>query len=1050
MTTDDRLRLRLLGGFELERNGARVRLETLKTESLLAYLALRRGPHPRLKLIGLFWGGLPEDRGARNLRRALWNLRRRLASPEGSLPFTATRLAVELVRQPRFWIDAEELQMCMQVEAAVDESGAAGRIEALTAAIDLYRGDLLDGLFIEDAPEFEDWLSIERERFRHLAETALASLTVLHRQRGASDIALLCARRLLAINPWNESAHRTLMEMLVLTGQRGAALSHYETCRRSLAEELRTSPSKETTELFERIRTGTVDERVQDGWAPPSPVPAGPSLPRLPVTPTPFIGRETELAEISRLLADPACRLLTLVGPGGIGKTRLALEAAARQAAPGEAAGFPDQVFCVPLEGLASHQDLVAALADAVRLAPFDQGSSRAHLLDFFREKSLLLVLDNFEHLLEGRDLLADILAVSPCSKLLVTSRERVRLRGEWVLEVGGLTVPEASAGEAAAQTDSVRLFEQAARRSRLGFSLNREELPHVVRICRLLGGMPLAIEMAAAWVRALPVATIAEEVENSLDFLESSHADTHPRQRSLRAIFEYAWNQSQAHERDAFASLSVFRDGFRLDAARAVAGTSPSTLASLVDKSLLRHDSAGRYHQHVVLRDYAAAELDRDEEKSHRVRRQHAQFYRAFLRYRESSMTGDAQMRALAEIDEDLENARVSWEWACQFADASLFDDALDALVTYHDVRGRFQEGESLVGRALRALADSELAETARGSVLIGRLLAARGGFLCRLGLYSEAESVLGAALSRLAGAAGRSGRVTALLHMGDALCARGKYLDARPLLEEGLEIANEIGDRRGAAWMLDGLGHVALDLGEHDEARRLFRESLSIKKEQCDLVGAAASLNSLGSIAHDCGDYKGARRFYQDGLDLRRKVGDRRGIAISLNNLGLAAHRLGEYDEAEHHYLESLSIKRGMGYRLGVAVTLDNLGNLACERGDHESAARSLREALETSLSIAAEPMMLEVLVSWGVLSSKQGDSAGAAELLSMALHHPASEEWTRERVRRIVSSTPRMIAADGDAILSPPGRLIDLYQLAQDLIQGRRPAGSAQPRL
>ncbi|MBI2836967.1 MAG: tetratricopeptide repeat protein [Acidobacteria bacterium] len=1024
METDVRLRIRLLGGFEIEHTGARVRLETVKTEALLAYLALLPGRHPRLKLVGLLWGGLLESRGARNLRRALWDLRRHLASAEEAVQLVATRVTVELVPQPGLWVDADQFQR------SCAGAGPAGEIAALTEAVDLYRGDLLDGLFIEDAPGFEDWLTMQRGRFRDLAETALARLTLLHRQRGSYELGLLCARRLLAINPWQESAHRTLMEMLVLAGQPGAALSHFETCRRVLADELHTTPSQETTALFERIRAGAMEEREQDGSFTPSQFSAGHSL---PIPPTPFIGRDDELAGIDRLLADPSCRLLTLSGPGGIGKTRLALEAAAREAAHPPGGPFPDHVFYAPLEGLESHQHLAAALSDALRLTAFAPGSARAHLLDFLRGKRLLLVLDNFEHLSEGLELLAEILTVSQGVKLLVTSRERVRLNGEWVLEVGGLKVPEMSAAEGAAETDSVRLFEQTARRSRLGFTLSGEELPHVVRICRLLDGMPLGIELAAAWVRALPAQTIAEEVEASLDFLETTQADIPPRQRSLRAIFEYSWDRSSLREREVFASLSLFRGGFRLDAARAVTGVSPGTLACLVDKSLLRHDSAGRYHQHVVLRGYAAAELARDAARSLRLGGQHAQFYATFLRSREEALHGSTQTQALAEIDEDIENVRASWEWGCEHAEATVIEGALESLVTYHDVRGRFQDGVRLIDCSLQVFVDP---------ALIGRLLTARGGFLCRLGLYADAELALQAALPHLSGPAGRPSRVTALIHSGDALCAQGKYLEARSPLEEGLDIANDLGDRRGTARAFDGLGQVALDIGEHSEAVRLFSESLAIKRERGDRLGAAASLNSLGSIAHDSGDYLGARRFYRESLDIRRNVGDRRGIAISLNNLGLIAHRLGEYDEAERSYLESLAIKRDMGYRLGVAITLDNLGNLACERGDHESALRWLREGLETALSIAAEPMVLEILVSWAVLISKQGDSPGAAALLSAALNHPASEKWTRERARRLLSAVETSPAPINDALVSPQTWPADLTQLAYALVRRSGP--------
>jgi predicted ATPase len=315
------------------------------------------------------------------------------------------------------------------------------------------------------------------------------------------------------------------------------------------------------------------------------------------------VGRAEELAEIARLLADPNCRLLTLLGPGGIGKTRLAIEAA-RQIQLRDGSHF------VPLQPLTSPDFIVPAIVAALGLQ-FTQGSDpREQLLDYLCPRSILLVLDNFEHLLRGLQLLPDILAAAPDIRLLVTSRERLSLREEWVLDVGGLRYPTNETDNHIDEFDAVQLFVQQARHAKADFTPTEALKPTIVRICRLLGGMPLGIELAASWLRALTCEAIAEEISRSLDILETSMHNVEPRHHTMRAAFKPTWQRLSEEERIAFTGLSVFRGGFTREAAQQVAGASLVTLTTLIDKSLLRINANGRYDMHELLRQYAADKL--------------------------------------------------------------------------------------------------------------------------------------------------------------------------------------------------------------------------------------------------------------------------------------------------------------------------------------------------------------------------------------------------------------------------------------------------------
>ena len=324
---------------------------------------------------------------------------------------------------------------------------------------------------------------------------------------------------------------------------------------------------------------------------------------------TPFVGREADLAELAGLLATPACRLLTLIGPGGVGKTRLALRAAAEARAAG---AFPDGVHVVALQPLASADLLAGAVADAAGLAPAGARDPTEHLRDGLRGRAALLVLDNFEHLLEGAALLPPILAAAPGVRLLVTSREALALQEEWRYPVQGLPYP---AGAGAADLEgpedyaAVRLFAERARRVRRDFSL-AEEGADVARLCRLVEGLPLALELAAAWTSVLSCAEIAADLALGLDVLATRLRDVPERHRSMRAVFDGSWARLDDHQRAVLARLSVFQGGFRREAAEAVAGAAPATLAALVDGSLLHLEPGGRYQLHELLRQYAEERL--------------------------------------------------------------------------------------------------------------------------------------------------------------------------------------------------------------------------------------------------------------------------------------------------------------------------------------------------------------------------------------------------------------------------------------------------------
>ncbi|MGB8644224.1 MAG: BTAD domain-containing putative transcriptional regulator [Anaerolineae bacterium] len=616
-----------------------------KSQALLLYLAVTGRPHTRETLAGLLWGDMPESQAAKNLRNALSNLRA-LAGAHLSI----ARDEVSFIRDDACWIDARVFMDTLSGNLAESE------LDRLHSAVELYQGEFLQGFYVTDALPIEEWILGHRSLLNGLMVQALHNLVVRHLAREECAAGIDYANRLLEIEPWREETHRHLMLLLAHSRQRTAALAQYDKCCQALERELGVEPMAETTSLYERIKA------------------AGAALPHnLPPQPTPMVGREAELAQIAGYLNSDHAQLLTLVGPGGIGKTRLALQAAARcvEAEVNVERRFSDGVFVVPLTSASLADGLqisiLAALAEVLKVDLQGPVHPQAQLLSYLRDKDMLLILDNFDQLVPEARQLVDILRLAPHIKLLVTSRVRLHLQGEWLIEVGGLPFPEITqlTAQEAVNYSAITLFVLQARRMQSGFILSDEDTPDVIRICQLVEGAPLGIELAASWLRALACREIATEIERGLDFLQTTLQDVPERHRSIRAVFDYSWNLISPAEQAAFCELSVFKGGFSREAASQVVGVSLPLLVGLLDKSLLHRSAVGRFEIHDLLRQYAQEMLLADPERYQRVNDVHCRYYAELLTAHRVELKGDDVAVALTTLDVERENVRAAWNWA-------------------------------------------------------------------------------------------------------------------------------------------------------------------------------------------------------------------------------------------------------------------------------------------------------------------------------------------------------------------------------------------------
>jgi predicted ATPase len=628
------------------------------------------------------------------------------------------------------------------------------------------------------------------------------------------------------------------------------------------------------------------------------------------------------------LLGDPACRLLTLIGPGGSGKTRLALEAAAAQV---DANVFRDGIFFVALAALQSAAGIESAVAEAIGFSflGLDRQSStvehepRQQLLDYLRQKQMLLVLDNFEHLLEGVDLVTEILEAAPGAKILVTSRERLNVGGEHRYQVGGMDYPTSPCTvEEAMQYSAISLFVQGARRAQRGFQLKERNLDGVVQICLLTGGMPLAVRLAAAWTALLSPADIASQLSHGLDLLETKRRDVPERQRSLRAAFEHSWDLLAQREREVFQALSVFRGGFSRGAAQFVSGASLLELLALADKSLLDGDGATRFQIHRSLQQFAAEKLEQDPAVRDSTRDRHCAFFASALQSWEAGLKGHRQGETLGEMDQEIENARAAWQWATEHRQVERLDQALDALAFYYESRLRLHDGEYACRLAAAALGDERPAgATADANALrvLARVLAMQAGFCWHMGDARSAGRLLDQSLASLSDRA-LSGKDTrreqALLAFQRGLTAWGlDWEQCRGHFEHALELYRALGDRWWEARILEQVGAMSTYIGMYDDAARWYTESLKIRRNIGDRAGIASSLNEWGSVVYLFGDFEEGIKLNRECIQISRELGHRQGIGRGLNQLGPGLTLMGQFTESLSVLAESVALWAELG---------------------------------------------------------------------------------------------------------------------------------------
>lgn len=726
----------------------------------------------------------------------------------------------------------------------------------------------------------------------------------------------------------------------------------------------------------------------------------------LPPQPTPFFGRHIELAELTRRLIDPAYRLITVTGAGGIGKTRLAI-----RAATDVLHSFAHGVWFVPLQPIRSAAVLPTAVADVLEL-PFSAPSDpHVQLRNYLSDKDILLILDNYEHLLRegGAEILPDLLAAAPALRLLVTSREALQLQEEWRYPLGGMLVPPDAQVDDIERYGLIQLFVERAQRVRHDFSL-ADEKAAVVRVCQLVEGVPLAVELAASWTDVLRCDDIAARLGQGLAFLHTSLRNIPARHRSLRAVFDQSWTLLSADERGVFQQLAVFRGGFRQEAADTIAGAALPILASLARQSLLTLASDGRYQIHELLRQYADERLAHtSSEAAFQTHDRHCIYYTTFLRDRNAAINSGQQLHAIAEIAAELDNVRAAWQWAIERRNIAALVDAANALFLFCQFRSRYLEGIQLFEQAVRILDDAALAAHSGAPLLLYEL-----GWLCiRLGRLQDAQAYFErchAVYRHLQEPPRHAHASDPRLGLGLLASLRGDYTGAQQLLEEVRRLSERdghLGNQQTADYFLAG---ISLARGQYQAAQRYARAAYEAAELSQDRWFMAFCLNELGHAARALGEYEQAGCHYQTSYRLREEFGDPGGMAVALTHLGSVAMLQGNIEAAEDGYRRSLAIYRDIDDQGGLVAGLDGLGQVCCARGQVQPAARHLNDALHIAASAHFITLQLSLLISIAQLLLRTGRQEQGLAVLTFVAQHSATTSEERDRARRLLAHYPR----------------------------------------
>ncbi len=980
------LNIKLLGQPAFLIDGSELPCASKKALWMAAFVLLGKAAVSRAELATLFWGGANKRLSLGSLRVALTKL-------------PASTLACLDVRRDRIGVVPGASYVLDVDEFLADCDGT--ELEQLQRAVSRYGGDFFEGVDAAQAPEFSDWLFTERSRIRQRAHDAHTALAQNWREQGQSDAARGVAEAWLKHQPADEAVHRLLMAWLAEDAGNDRALAQYDVYRRMLAVTEGAAPSVAMTALADRLRQRNAGSRDVPARLAPA---------------TSFFGRDTELSALRQSLSDPACRLLTLHGMGGVGKTRLALALLET-----ETSLFGDGVFVAALDDVTSPTLFAQTVARACGLQPTGAAVPLDLLIAFFKRRNALLILDNLEHLLGSHQddgLAAQVARLLSGTgmrfKVLATSREPLHLQEEWVHEVAGLDYPRAIDDANAQEYAAVQLFSQRARQVHAAFSLHNNA-QDVVRICDLLEGLPLGLELAASWVGTLPTAELVADLRVRAAALDNRHVNRVERHHSLGAVVAFSWERLTDELRQALSGLAVLVGTFSSEAASEIASASPAALSALADKALLTHTADERWHLHEVVRQFAWEQSGKALALRDTVRNRRDAYCMDWLHAIAARLDGPDEMAALTAIDKESANLREAWQSCARAGNVAALAAAAPAWFDYLECRSFIAEGIAAADVWLLATRSSTTGAGANATEAMAVAAA-----LYYLGLFqrfgartTDALATLTEAVTRLPPSASRiivqvrAARAFTLLLLGRLAEAQSEAKDARDLAEQH-------GDPVLLAAACRVLGLALLQSGHRQEGRALQLQALALATTGGRPSLLAAAHNNLAMAENHLGNYAAAEAGYQSALACWRDLQATGNIGRGMHNLGVVSRRQGDHALALTRYQAALEVLRKAGDRNLIALNLMSTGDVLLRLGRPAEAREPALQALEMAERDGHMLPALDARIVLAQASLALGASADAARHLVIALEGALQHQFTNVLADAVVSTARLALVA------------------------------------
>ena len=911
------LNINLFGGLAISIDGTEsVKFASVRAELLLVWLALNRGEHRREKVANLFWDERDQARTSGNLRTLLTRL------PKEAKSFL--HITTQSIK-----IDESQL-----IHTDMKQFDAALKRGDQQTAAELFSGEPFEGITLDGSDGISSWMASLREEYLQKSVNLFHQLAETVTDQEDLPQNILYAQKLVRLDPLREASYRVLMRLLVRNGQRIEALKVFDTCKDVLAREFYLEPEDETLALASRIKTGQ-SARIY-----------------LPQTPTRFIGRTAELNQLRSHLLDANKRMVTIVGSGGMGKTRLAI-------ASGEQlqSAFLDGVAFVPLANIDRADQVCHAIYTTlidhkfIRSEPANRPVQEL-LCEGLKDKEMLLVLDNLEHLLQSATLLDQLLTCAPSVKLLLTSRARLGSRWETLLLLHGLGYAAENDQQDWTSYDAVQLFLQMSQQQVPGLTLHPSDREPLTEICKMVGGMPLALELASSWLRLHSIPQILAEIKTNIGFLASTDHGLPERHQSIQAVFDYSWEQLSDIEQRSMARLSVFRGRFNLRAAEQITGTDQLTLATLIDHSLIMHhavhgDQERYFDLHPLIRDLSAERLKEHESLAEINQLEIKLVTHYFGQISEFSTANRAEKLKLVEyIDAQADNISLCWQYGVSHELWDLLAGVAPQFYLYWMRNSMNLEGKN----RFRALASANTPQLTIDNRLIFKLHQIK--FLCLIGELDKAINEIKKTIDQVLGTVPLPILAEYYFLWGDSLYLKADYPLANEILQEGMKIAQEYNSELSLGWIQRALGKVYMEEGHFEAAESLLQNGVEIFKKYESVEGLSLNYNSLSALYRRVGDMGKAVDLVQSAYEMADLNGDMQTSLNSKRNYAFFLVSLGRFREAADVIAKLEETYNNLTHarkKIGIGRILHVKGVLSSHLGEYQMAEQCFKTALK-----------------------------------------------------------------------------------------------------